>query len=300
MDLSTNLLTRRDQLVEHARQTISPLKAWWDQFGVPLHPDTLYSYFNGRIYTILLEAEETIDRLAGQHPRFVTEKKLKEFEQDYNELPQGWLWLLREAHLFERLRPKVKPTTLDLHALLEEIHHAVHEISWVSRDIHEAKPYGGCIPELEGVLEELSFLADLAKKIKKSAEEVAEEYRLTYRGDIARPPLAPDHRFKIEHDRLYLKFLEAHTHQLKAQFFAVHTPLATLTTRIGEALLEWRGILGLLEESPLSAYALHCHRDLETLAEGRDLSLTQLQPAYDMTEIAVQEAFASQFQRRSP
>lgn len=294
MDRSPTLLTRRDHLVEQAHQTIAPLKAWWEQFGVPPDLDTPYSYFNGRIYTLLREFEKATSRLAGQYPRFVTEKKLKEFEQDYTRLPQAWWWLLREARLFETLRPKIKPTALDLHALLEEIHRAVHEISWVSRDALEAKPSGGCIPELEGVREELSFLADLAKKIKKSAEE----YHLTYRRESARPPLAPDHRFKIEHDLLYLKFLEAHTQQLKTQFFAVHTPLATLTTRIGEALLEWRGILSLLDESPLSAYAWHCHRDLEALADSRDLSLTELQLAYDMTHMAVQEAFEAQFQRR--
>jgi hypothetical protein len=297
MDRSPTLLTRRDQLVEQAQQTIAPLKAWWAQFGVPLHLDTPSSYFNGRIYTLLLEFEEATSRLAGQHPRFVTEKQLKAFEEDYTRLPQAW-WLLREARLFESVRPKVKPTSLDLPALLGEIHRAVHGMSWVSRDVREAKPDGGCIPELAGVVEELAFLADLSQEIKKSAEAVAGDYRPTSRRASARPPLAPDHRFKLEHDLLYLKFLEAHAHQLKTQFFAVYTPLATLTTRITEALLDWRGILGLLEESPLSAYAWHCHRDLEALAGSRDLSLAELQSAYEMTHMAVQEAFEAQFQRR--
>lgn len=298
MNASLPLLTRRDQLVARATQTILPLTTWWEHYGIELPFDIPTSYFHGRIYSIVQESEAEIDTLARQHPRYITDKKLDDFQQRFDALPESWVWLLREARLFERVRPKVNLTNDDPLSLLTEIQHVVHDIIGISRDVHEAKPYGGRLPELAPLVKELSYLADLAKKTQKSAAEVVKEYRLTYRRESARPPMLTDHRFKIEHDRLYLKFLEAHTLQLKTKFFAVHTPLATLTTRISQALLEWRGILGLLEESPLSAYAWHCCRDLEALAESRDLSLTQLQSAYEMTHLAVQEAFEAQFQRR--
>jgi hypothetical protein len=249
MDTS-NPPARRGHLIQHAKQTLAPLQAWWDQYGIASEQDSHLSYFYKRIGSIVQEATTSLDRLATQHPRYLTEKKLKGLERRFDTLPESWMWLLREAHLFETLRAQVKPTSREVQALVAELIETAHHIKHAYRDMQEARPHAARIDTLEPMLKEAGVAADLAKNVIKRSQEIREDnYRAQWR-DLAPPPLTPAHRFSIEHDRLYLKFLEAHTYHLKTRFFAVHTPMAALTARIAGDLPEWRGILNCWRTPP--------------------------------------------------
>jgi hypothetical protein len=282
MDASAEL---RDRLIRDAKEVLLPFKTWWKQHGVPFKAATLSSYFNQQMGTRLHEAEAEIEGLAGQHPRFLTAIQLSDFEKRFTALPDSW-WMLREARLFETLRREVKPTALDQHAILQEIHLCVHKISGAWRQVQVAPPYGGGILEVESLIREMAFVADVAIQLSQSATEFIQDDLL---GD-RRVPFPPAHRFKVEHDWLYLKFLRAYSGKLTEQFFAVHSSAGALLFRISEALPEWHDMLSRLQASPLTAYSWHCHRDLQVLSTRQDFSLVELQRAYDETYLAVQEA----------
>jgi hypothetical protein len=201
-------------------------------------------------------------------------------------LPDSWWWLLREARLFETLRSRVKPTALDPHAILQEIRLCVDDIGGSWRRVQAVPPYSRGILELDSLTREMAFVADVAIQLGQSATELMQDDPLGY----GRDPFPPTHRFKLEHDLLYLKFLRAHSGELAAQFFAVHRSAGALILRISEALPEWYDMLSRLQSSPLTAYAWLCHRDLHALSTSQDLSLPVLQRAYNETYLAVQEA----------
>lgn len=286
MDASADLRARRDRIIRDAEEDLLPFKTWWMQHGVPSESATRTSYFNQQVGTRLHEAEAEIEGLARQHPRFLTATQLSDFEARFTALPDPWWWLLREARLFETLRSEVKPTVLDLHTLLQEIQLCVDNISGAWRQVQAVPPFAGDILELEPLLRELDFVADVAIQLGRSATELMQDDPLGY----GRDPFPPAHRFKLEHDWLYLKFLRAHSGELAAQFFAVHRSAGALLFRISEALPEWHDMLSCLQSSPLTVYAWHCHRDLQALSTSQDFSLEELQRAYEATSLAVQEA----------
>ena len=180
----------------------------------------------------------------------------------------------------------MKPTDLDPHTILQEIRLCVDEISGVWRQVQAVPPFAGDILELEPLMRELDFVADVAIQLGRSATELMQYDPPGY----GRDPFLPTHCFKLEHDLLYLKFLRTHTRELTEQFFAVYRSMGTLMLRISEALPEWSDMLSRLQSSPLTAYAWLCHRDLHALSTSQDLSLPVLQRAYDETNLAVQEA----------
>jgi hypothetical protein len=206
MDASAELRARRDRLIRDAKEVLLPFKTWWMQHGVPFKAATRASYFSQELGTRLHEAEAEIEGLAGQHPRFLTAIQLRDFEERFTVLPDSWWWLLRVAHLFETLRREVKPTALDPHAILQEIHLCVDDISGAWRQIQAVPPYAGGILELDSLTQEMAFMADVAIQLGQSATELIQDDPL---GD-GRDPFAPAYRFKVEHDWLYLKFLRGY------------------------------------------------------------------------------------------
>jgi hypothetical protein len=285
MDASAELRARRDQLIRDAKEVLLPFKQWWMQHGVPFNAATRASYFNQQLGTWLHEAEAEIEGLARQHPRFITAIQLSNFEKHFTALPDSWWWLLREARLFETLRREVKPTDLEPHAILQEIRLCVDDMSGAWRQVQAVPPYSRGILELDSLTRELAFVADVTIQLGRSATELMQDDPLGYGRDFP-----PTYRFKLEHDWLYLKFLRVRNGELAAQFFAVHRTASALMLRISEALPEWYDMLSCLQSSPLTAYAWHCHGDLQALSTSQDLSLPALQRAYDETYLAVQEA----------
>lgn len=227
MDASAELRARRDRLIRDAKEILLPFKRWM-QHGVPFEAATRASYFNQQLGTRLHAAEAEIEGLARQHPRFITAIQLSNFEKRFMALPDSWWWLLREARLFETLRSEVKPTALDPHAILQEIHLCVDDISGAWRQVQAVPPYAGDILELEPLKRELDFVADVAIQLGRSATELMQDDPLGH----GRDPFPPAHRFNLEHDWLYLKFLRARNGELTKQFFAVHRSVGSLMHRI--------------------------------------------------------------------
>ncbi len=300
MYASVELLARRDQLVDQARNTLAPLQQWWEQFGHdPCYTTSPTSYFNGRIHAILQDQHAEIERIAHQHPRYITEQKLDDFAQHYGHLPDAWQRLVAEAYVFEQLRAAVIPSNRDPEALTEDIHYTFHAIAADRCTMRDATPYAGRIPAAAPLLAQVADLEEIAKKVKKRADEVFKDYHLTHWRDPARPDILPDQRFKIEHDLRYLKHTETRVQEMLSQFTALHTPVADLTQRVQTALAEWRGILGLLEASPLTTQAWHLHDQLHALTQHHLLSVPDLECTYEDSKRAVHAAFDAQFVRRT-
>lgn len=292
------LLARRDQLVCRATQTLVPLKLWWEQYGnLPTDP-ALMPYFHQRIPGILCQSDAEINRIARQHLRYLTTKKLDDFQRQFDTLSNAWWWHLREAQRFEALRSRVKPPYRAPQAVFEAMEAVVRTITGQHQRLRAATPYIKRIDPLGTDTKEICFLADLAKQIYKSAKQTLEASETTQGRTSISTPIPLDPHFRIEHDLLYLKALEAYVTQLSEQVSALYIPLITLRSRISEALPEWRGILKLLDDSPLVACAWHWHRELQTRSEAHTFDVANLQTAYHATQVAVQEAFRSQYARR--
>lgn len=292
------LLARRDRLVSCATQTLAPLKLWWEQYGtLPTQP-ALTSYFSQCLFGILYQSQVEIEGMTRQHPHYLTTKKLDDFQRQFDTLSNAWWWHLREAQRFEALRSRVKPPYRAPQAVFEAMEAVVRTMTGQHQRLRAATPYIKRIEPLGTDTKEICFLADLAKQIYKSAKQTLEANEATEGCISISPPISLDPHFRIEHDFLYLKALEAYVSQLSGQIFAIYTPVITLMSHIPDALLEWRGILTLLDDSLLVAFAWCCHQELQRRFESRTFDATDLQTAYHAAQVAVQEAFRSQYARR--
>lgn len=279
MTPSTDLLARRPPLMQRARDTIVPLQLWWNRYGRHhgLDKPIPESYFTICIRDYLSDSEEEINTIESQHPRYITEKKLDDFESRYRELHRYWKVNLREGYLFEQLRAHVGETPLSPIDLINLIYK--YEF-----DILEHRPL---------VSTEMAYLQKVTTKVRRHANRTYRDYSRRHWWDNPQPPMDPIERFELEQYLFYLFTvkLRVTTPISDNETSVLSLPLLTQTLP-----LEWGSVVSTLLALPLTSPAWTSFQHLQVYANTKACDTALLARLEHETLDALQAVFYQQWQ----